>query len=239
MVSNKKKSRARGEDKQKQFQEILKVGKELLIKNGTVGMRALARRLGMSEANLYNYVESKRELWIAIRIKANTEYQEVLKTLEDKKMDSFLEFCMEWASLFFDFVAEDYHRFRIMQFLSAPPLPVNKKTKKKKEEGPFEKKYRPFRFIEQGVEIIARKATEFKVKLDNPVLIYYYVYAVALGAAKAEADLRLSQLAIKKKTAEMIYEPILWNSDKISPEMFRSYVLKEIEEKIKKEIKIA
>lgn len=239
MLSNKKKSRARGEDKEKQFQEILKVGKELLIKNGTVGMRALARKLEMSEANLYNYVESKRELWIAIRNKANTQYQEVLKTLEDKKIDSFFEFCMEWASLFFDFVAEDYHRFRIMQFLSAPPLSINKKTKKEKEIGPFEKRYRPFRFIEQGIELVARKAEEYRIKLDNPIVLFYYIYALSLGAAKAEADLRLSQLAIKKNRTEKIYEPILLNPDKISPEKFRDYVLKEIEEKIKKEIRVS
>ena len=40
--------------------------------------------------------------------------------------------------------------------------------KKTKEIGPFEKKYRPFRFIEQGIELVARKATEYKIKLDNP-----------------------------------------------------------------------
>lgn len=237
MVPDRKKRRARGVDKDKQFDEILEVGKELFIKKGSLGMRALARKLNMTEANLYNYVESKRELWIALRIKAYNQYQKLIESLEKQRTDSFLDFCLKWAESFFKFAAEDYARFRIMQFLSAPALGIDKKTGRPKEIGPFEKEYQPFRFIEQGLEIVNKKAIEFGVKINNPTELFYYIYSISIGAAKAEADLRLSQLVLKKDKAEMVYEPILLNSETLNPESFRAYVMKEIEDKLKKEIK--
>ncbi|MBK5134244.1 TetR/AcrR family transcriptional regulator, partial [Candidatus Bathyarchaeota archaeon] len=54
-----------------QFEQILEAGKELFLEKGRDGfsLRGLAKILGMNQNNLYNYVESKRELWIAIRNK--------------------------------------------------------------------------------------------------------------------------------------------------------------------------
>jgi len=39
-------------------------------------MRNLAQKLDMTKNNLYNYVESKRELWIAIRNKFYKQFKE-------------------------------------------------------------------------------------------------------------------------------------------------------------------
>ena len=79
MAEKKRKStRARAPEKKKeQFNMILEEGKELFIRYGGHGfsLRALAKRMKMSQSNLYNYVQSKRELWIAIRIKYFKEFQ--------------------------------------------------------------------------------------------------------------------------------------------------------------------
>ncbi|MHA1659205.1 MAG: TetR/AcrR family transcriptional regulator [Promethearchaeota archaeon] len=64
--------RARSEEKKAiKFEKILEAGKKLFLEKGSEGfsMRNLANRLGMNKNNLYNYIESKRELWIAIRNK--------------------------------------------------------------------------------------------------------------------------------------------------------------------------
>jgi len=47
-------------------------------------MRELARRLNMSEANLYNYVDYKRELWTAIRTKYFKQYRDDVDNLIKK-----------------------------------------------------------------------------------------------------------------------------------------------------------
>ncbi|MHA2289976.1 MAG: TetR/AcrR family transcriptional regulator [Promethearchaeota archaeon] len=94
-----KQTRARSEDKKAdQFERILKTRKKLFLEKGSQGfsMRNLAEMLGMTKNNLYNYIESKRELWIAIRNRFYNHFREenfkileeygwyyVLKVLED------------------------------------------------------------------------------------------------------------------------------------------------------------
>jgi len=74
-----KQTRARSADKKAdQFERILEAGKRLFLEKGTQGfsMRNLAEMIGMTKNNLYNYVESKRELWIAIRNKFYGQFKE-------------------------------------------------------------------------------------------------------------------------------------------------------------------
>ena len=71
-----KKTRSRSpEKKAAQFQRILEAGKDLFLEKGRDGfsLRGLAKNLGMNQNNLYNYVDSKRELWIAIRNNARDQ----------------------------------------------------------------------------------------------------------------------------------------------------------------------
>ena len=75
-----KQTRARSEDKKAdQFENILEAGKQLFLEKGAQGfsMRNLAEKLDMTKNNLYNYVDSKRELWIAIRNKFYNQFREV------------------------------------------------------------------------------------------------------------------------------------------------------------------
>ena len=235
-LANVKQTRSRGADKDKLFEKILETGKELFVREGSVGMRALARKLGMSQANLYNYVESKRELWIAIRSKALKELRKVMTDINKQKFENFTTFSLGLAQSFLEFASEDYPRFRIWQFIPAPALVVDKITKKPKEIGPFERNYQPANLINQGIALISRKAKEFNVNLENPERLLFYMYSVVLGAAKAENELKLSQIQLKKKIVNPFYEPTLINPDVLSPEEFRNQVLEEIKLKVEREV---
>ena len=235
-MANVKQTRSRGADKEKLFEKILDAGKDLYVKEGSVGMRALARKLGMSQANLYNYVESKRELWIAIRGTGLKEYKEVIDGVEKQKFENFTTFCLRLAQSFLEFASEDYPRFRIWQFIPAPAIVVDKITKIPKEIGPFERNYHPYKLLNQVIELMSRKAKEFNVNLENPESFYLYLYGVAVGAAKAENELKLSQIALKKKVVNPIFEPFAISPDTLSPETFRNYVLEEIKHKVEREI---
>jgi len=140
------------------------------------------------------------------------------------------------AQSFLEFASEDYPRFRIWQFIPAQDLVVDEITKKPKEIGPFERNYQPANLINQGIALISRKAKEFNINLENPERLLFYMYSVVLGAAKAENELKLSQLMIKKKVVDQIYEPYAISSDTLSPESFRNYVLEEIKHKVEREV---
>ena len=82
-----KKTRARSKkEKEIQYQRILDEGKELFVKYGpgALSMRKLAKRLNMTQTFLYTYIQSKRELWIAIRQKYFQKYLlEINKIIND------------------------------------------------------------------------------------------------------------------------------------------------------------
>ena len=75
-----KKTRARAlEEKKRVFKEIIHKGREQFLRYGVGGftLRALANELGMGQASLYRYFQSKRELWFAIVEEdfKNTDYK--------------------------------------------------------------------------------------------------------------------------------------------------------------------
>lgn len=235
-MANSKQTRSRGADKDKLFEKILETGKKLFVIEGSVGMRALARKLGMSQANLYNYVESKRELMIAIRTKALNELRKKMADVNKQKFENFTTFCLGLAQSFLEFASEDYPQFSIWQFVPPPARPVDKITKKLKEIGPFERNYQRINLINQGINLFIRKAKEFNVNLEEPEILFYYMYSVLLGAAKAENELKLSQIMLKKKVVDPIYEPTFISPDVLSLEDFRNYVLEEIKHKVEREV---
>ena len=213
-------SRARTPDKKaEQFNKILETGKELFVKYGSHGfsLRALARTLKMSQSNLYNYVKSKRELWIAIRIKNFTEFQEGFSKIVEEYKENDIELWMEMARYFLDFAAEDYKRFEMMYFVRAPPSD---------KIGRYEKKYKPLKIMEQGLNILERSINENKFKGDNPTEFFYYMYGTCIGAAKIEADLR-SNLSTM--------EPFTVEDNLLGITEFREYFLKELRKRLDKE----
>ena len=212
------KKRARGENKKAQFDEMLDEAMKLFVKRGPYGfgMRALARRLNMSEANLYNYVKSKRELWIAVRKKHYQEYQDGLNDLVKNHKGDFIDFCIKWAEYYLDFASSNFKRFQMMNFVPAPPSD---------KIGKLEESYQPFEFIKQGIQIVQNAVDRDEIKKINVVSLFYYVYSLCLGAAKAEADLRIRQ---------KVLEPILFNSADFDSTKFRTYILNELKDRLER-----
>ncbi|MFX1276815.1 MAG: TetR/AcrR family transcriptional regulator [Promethearchaeota archaeon] len=213
-------SRARAPDKKaEQFNKILETGKELFVKYGSHGfsLRALARTLKMSQSNLYNYVKSKRELWIAIRIKNFTEFQDGFSKIVEKYKENYLELWIEMARYFLDFAAEDYKRFEMMFFVRAPPS---------EKIGEYEKKYKPLKIQDQGIDILNQSIKEKKFKGENPTEFFYYMYGACIGAAKIEADLRFNLSTM---------EPFTIEKNPLTISEFRNYFMKELRNRLEKE----
>lgn len=217
-----KKTRARSpEKKEEQFNRIIEEGTKLFVTRGAYGfgIRALARRLNMSEANIYNYVESKRELWVAIRTKYLKQYYTELKEIIKVHQGSMVDLGVKWAEFFLNFVSTDYKRF-LMMYLIPPP--------RSKKIGTLEKTYEPLKLMEYGLNII-QKAFELEgIKETEITEFFYYMFGVFFGAANVEAFLR-----IRSK----IQEPIKIESDILTSERYRTYVLKEVRERLENLIK--
>lgn len=166
-------------EKFKRLQEIINAGSELYVKQGWAGfgMRALARHLGMSEGNLYNYISSKRELYIAIRNKYYEAFSEKLKKLiyKNRGKISYLNLFLKIAEFYLDFAFEDYPRYQMINVISPPPSD---------DKGPFERTYQTFNILKIIQDLIkeAGQANELQVK-DSEILTYYF-YGQVYGAVK-------------------------------------------------------
>ena len=221
MTNQKKKTRARSpEKKAEQFDRIIEEGKDMFVKYGTHGFstRALAQKLGMTQPNLYNYVKSKRELWIAIRTKYYTEYLEGLNKIINEHQGSYTELFYKIAEYFLEFASVDYKRFQLMYLISAPPS---------KKLGPLEKSYKSFQLTKMMLDI-AKKAVEAgEVNRNTAVELFYSMYAHLFGAAKVEADVKLRN---------KITEPIIGDFYTLSATKYRAYVLREIRERLEKNL---
>ncbi len=219
MIERNKRTRARApEKKKKQFDTILEVGKNLFIKYGSQGfsLRELANKLNMAKSNLYNYIESKRELWFAIRTRYFAEYEEGFIEIIRNHKGNNIELWVKWARYFLEFAAADNKRFEMMFFVKAPSS---------NKIGPFEKKYQPLEIIKKGIDITLHALEIGEFKEDEPIKLHYYMYATCLGAAKIEADL--------KKTNK-ISEPLTVEEKILSSEDFREFFLKEFRTRLEK-----
>ena len=215
----KRPSRARApEKKAEQFNRIIETGKDLFVKYGSHGfsLRALARKLKMSQSNLYNYVKSKRELWIAIRIKYYSEFQKGFTKIALKYGENYIDLWVEMANYFLGFAAADSKRFEMMFFVRAPPS---------EKRGEYEKKFKPLRIMEQGINILKQSVKENKFKGENPTEFFYYMYGACMGAAKVEADLKINL---------NIIEPIKIKSNLLDIVEFRQFFLKEFRERLER-----
>ncbi len=213
MEKKRKRSRARApEKKAKQFEQILDTGKELFVKYGTHGfsLRALAKQLDMSQTNLYNYVESKRELWIAIRKRYYTEFLNGISNIIDNHEGKNIGLFLKLSEYYLEHASQDYKRFLMMYSILAPPS---------KKVGPLEQAYEPFQLMRRVFNLFQRAIDVNEFKQEEAVERIYYFYGLLFGAAKVEADLKLSA---------KITEPIRVDSKDFPALEFRKYVLKRI-----------
>ncbi|MHA1762651.1 MAG: hypothetical protein ACTSYC_02705 [Promethearchaeota archaeon] len=149
-------------------------------------------------------------MWIAIRIKHLQAYRDGLNELMENYEGQFVDFCIKWVEYYLDFADSDFKRFQKMNFVSAP---------RSKKIGKLEKSYRPFELIKQGIELTQKAVDSGEIKFVNVPAFFYYIYSLCLGAAKAEADLRIR---------EKILEHVNIDSAEFDASKFRQYILKEL-----------
>ena len=124
LENNQKKTRSRSPTKKaQQFEQIIETGKQLFQDKGKDGfsLRGLAKMLDMNQNNLYNYVESKRELWIGIRNKFYNQYKEENREIIKTHEGTNVELLMKIFNHFFEFAENDPAAFRMMHITPSPP----------------------------------------------------------------------------------------------------------------------
>ncbi len=197
------------EDKFKKLQEIIDAGSKLYVTKGWegFGMRALAKQLGMSEGNLYNYIKSKRELYIAIRSKYFEYFTAKLKKIINKNRGkiSYIDLFMKIAEFYLDFAFEDFPRYNMINIIAPPSSD---------EKGPFEQTYQTFNIL-KIIQDLIEEATEAKeLKVEDSELLAYHFYGLVYGAVKVIREF---------DHVDPILEPIIPHN-KLAIEEYRSLI---------------
>lgn len=214
MTPEYKATRARSEDKKAiQFERILEAGKELFLKKGTKGfsMRNLADMLGMTKNNLYNYIESKRELWIAIRNNFYTKFKEENFEIIKEHKGPTSELIVKLYKHFLDFAERDYDKFKMMfNIIEAPPS---------KKIGPIEKTYKEFRLLDGNTKLIQQAIDTGEIVSDNAALLSLISYSLFMGVAYIDMNRNLEY-------GGPVWETIQLSQIDVSNESFKESALK-------------
>ena len=222
ITHSKKKTRSRSpEKKAQQLDEILEVGKQLFQEYGREGfsLRRLAKKLDMSQNNLYNYVESKRELWIAIRKKFYEQYRNETRDIIKNFTGSTVDLLLEIFNHFFEFAEKDYTAFRMMHIIRSPPSD---------KVGPFEKNYKPFKYLEGTTRVIQKAIDKGEIKEKNATLIASFLFSILLGAAMVEYVMRDIETT-NNISGRKVEEFKQFETRNFTSREFRKYVLKKIQ----------
>lgn len=220
--SNKKQTRSRSpEKKAAQFERILETGKELFLDKGRDGfsLRGLAKLLGMNQNNLYNYVESKRELWIAIRNKFYKQFRDENIKIIKNHQGSTTDLLLKIFKHFLEFAAEDFGAFSMMHLYPSPPSD---------KIGLFEREYREFNFLEGTTRVIKRAIDAGEIKESNAAVLSFYIYSLILGAAIVERNMRIIEQN-NDYHGDPASENIQFVHSGFSSNEFRNYVLDKLE----------
>jgi AcrR family transcriptional regulator len=217
-----KKSRSRSpEKKAQQFERILEVGKKQFSEKGREGfsLRGLAKSLDMNQNNLYNYVESKRELWIAIRKKFFEQFRDDNRAIINNHEGTTVDLLLSLFGHFFKFAEEDFSAFTMMHIIPSPPSD---------KIGPFEKQYKPFNFLNGTTRVIQKAINEGEIKEKNPALLSFFIYSLILGATMVEKTMRNFEenKDYQGKEADEIFQ---FGTQAFTSKEFRKYVLRKIQ----------
>ncbi len=217
MVPKLKQTRARSEEKKAdQFEKILEAGQKLFLEKGTQGfsMRNLAEMLGMTKNNLYNYIESKRELWIAIRNKFYSQFKEenleIIKNHEGPR----LELIIKLYEHFLEFANRDYDKFRMMfNIIEAPPS---------NKIGPIEQEYKEYGLLDGTTKLIQKAIDDGEITNDKAPLLSLFSYSVLMGVAYIEMNRAEKHGGAPSPT----WETIQLSKLDISNETFKDFTIK-------------
>jgi len=224
MVEQKKpkKTRSRSPEKKAlQFEEILEVGKQLFQERGQEGftLAGLARKLDMNKNNLYNYIKSKRELWIAIRNKFYEQYRDENRKIINESTGSNLDTLLRIFAHFFEFAEKDFAAFRMMHIIRVPSSD---------KVGRFENEYKPFSILDGTTRLIQNAIEKGEIKEKNAATLSFFIYSLLLGAAEVEKIMRDIEEG-EDKSAEKIEEHTQFGNQNFTSKEFRNYTLQKIQ----------
>ena len=221
-ISKEKKIRSRSpEKKAAQFERILEAGKEFFLEKGRDGfnLRGLAKILGMSQNNFYNYVESKRELWIAIRNKFFKQFRDENIEIIKKHQGSAIDLLIKIFKHFLEFADKDFGAFSMMHIIQSPPSD---------KIGPFEREYREFNFLDGTTRAIQRAIDAGEIKESNAAMLSSFIYSIILGAAIVERNMKTIEQN-NDYNGDPASENIQYVYGGFSSSEFRNYVLDKLE----------
>jgi AcrR family transcriptional regulator len=214
-----KQTRARSEDKKAdQFDRILEAGKQLFLKKGSQGfsMRNLAEMLGMTKNNLYNYIESKRELWIAIRNNFYSQFKEENLEIIKNHEGSTCDLIIKLYEHFLDFADRDYDKYRMMfNVVDAPPS---------KKIGPNESDYKEFRLLDGTTKLIQEAIRKGEITKGSASLLSLFTYSVVMGVGYIQM-MRTEEHGAPSP----VWETIQLSQVDVSYEAFKKYTLEVLE----------
>jgi len=168
-------TRARSKEaKEQQEHKIIEEARNLFIEVGTRGfsMRALAKRLEMSQGNLYNYWSSKRELWYEIVKRDFEDFEsEIIKIVANHK-GNVVNLLEDLADFYFDFAESNYRRYQIMFIIPPPPVESSEK-----EEIKFEPES-----IFLLLKVIENAIREANIESVDPKKFALYLWTVIHGS---------------------------------------------------------
>lgn len=217
-----KKTRSRSpEKKAQQFEKILESSKQLFQEHGRDGftLGGLAKNLDMNKNNLYNYIESKRELWIAIRKKCYEQYRNENRKIIKESNDTNIETLLRIFTHFFEFAENDYAAFRIMHLIHPPSSD---------KIGPFEKEYKQFSFLDGTTRLIQKAIDNGEIKEKNAALLSFFMFSLLLGSTMVEKAMRDIEETNNKK-GEEIEERTQFGTQSFTSTEFRKYTLRKIQ----------
>jgi AcrR family transcriptional regulator len=194
------------EDKEELFEEIIQIGAEMFASEQGFSTRKLATKLNMTQGNLYNYVKSKRELWIAIRKHDFELLKKKFSLMISSHTGTYLEMIEKLVISFLDYSDEKPNSWKMM-FLIDPP--------KAKKIGPIEESYEPIQLFEIILDLFKRGVEKGEIRDISPLIIY----SLAVGAVLTETDIKLSE---RTKVNELISDSSL---EEIEIENFRKSLI--------------
>ena len=201
---------ARSEDEKKEiFEKIIKVGSEMFASEQGFSTRNLAQKVKMTQGNLYNYVKSKRELWIAIRKHDFQLVKDEFAKIIENHTGSYIDLIEKLTIYFLNYSNENPNSWKMM-FIIDPP--------KSKKKGVIEELYEPVQLFEVILEMLRTGVESGEIRDISPLV----VYSLVVGSILTETDIKLSN---RDKVIELVSDSSL---NSIDIENFRKSLLETI-----------
>ncbi|OLS32935.1 MAG: hypothetical protein HeimAB125_03770 [Candidatus Heimdallarchaeota archaeon AB_125] len=205
------KSRARSQEaKDKQIKRIIYEARDLFFDAGTSGfsMRALAKRLDMSQSNLYNYYSNKRQLWYEIMTHDFSELENKIQEIVMYHEGNFLALLVKLAEFYFNFAESNYRRYKLMFVL--PPPPVDSQDAE-------EEKFEP-QSILMLLNLLETAITQGLIKNIDAKKMSLYLWSVIHGTVLI--------------TNTIVFDPKSEISTFGSKEEFRTFVIEQLKDQL-------